>query len=468
MRLTGFPDVDIRGPRAPWLVGPFPNVMRFFVDPVGRMGELHRAYGPLVALADRNPAMILAAGAALNREVLTQPAVFQNSTELPIRSPAGSALARFNQVLPFTNGEAHKRRRRLLQPAFQRSAIDGYAPGILEVTDRVLDRWPTGEAVDLVPLLRQLTGAITLRTLFGLDALDEREDLWRLESTLLDALSSPLAVVLPLSIPGTPFHTALTTSAAVEERFRRLLAERRASPRGKDALSILVDARDDDGGLLSDEELVGECNGLFVAGYDTSAQTLSWTLLLLALHPAELGAVIAELPDDAPTGETGRLPAVDRALAESMRLLPAAPVLFQRVTAEAATLGGHALPAGATVILSPFLTHRDPERFPEPARFRPDRWLGAEPGAYEYLPFGAGARMCLGSLLGGQLLRIVLPSILQRFVPTLVEGATVDQVTRGIAMAPGAGLPMVLRPRGSTPTAPASWRGNVRRLVATA
>lgn len=466
MRLTGFTPVDIRGPAPPPLLGPLPNVLRFFGDPVGQMLHLQRTYGPVAALIDRSPAMVLAAGAELNREVLSQPAQFENSSEIPVRAPPGSALARFNKVLPFTNGDAHRRRRRLLQPAFQRAAIQGYVPGIIEVTDRVLAAWPEEQEVDLVPLLRKLTGAITLRTLFGLDALDEKEDLWRLESSLLDALSSPLAVALPLAIPGTPYHQALTTSTKVEARFKRLLADRRAEGLGVDALSILLGARDEDGDLLSDEELVGECNGLFVAGYDTSAQTLCWTLFLLATHPHELAPLLDEVAAvDVPTGDTGKLPLLERALSESMRLLPAGPMLFHRVATDTVRLGPHTLPAGATVILSPLLTHRDPERYPEPTRFLPARWETLQPSAYEYLPFGAGARMCLGSLLGGQLLRIVLPRILQRFVPALVDGTEVSQVTRGIAMAPSSGLRMVLRRRGTPPAAPRALRGNLTTLV---
>jgi len=114
--------VDIRGPRAAF---PMLNVLRFFGDPVGTMLRLEREYGPVAAVADRRATLVCAFGAELNQEVMTQPQLCQHSTELPVKAPKDSSLARFNQVLPFSNGEQHRRRRRLMMPAFQKGAIDG-------------------------------------------------------------------------------------------------------------------------------------------------------------------------------------------------------------------------------------------------------------------------------------------------------------------------------------------------------
>lgn len=463
--------VDIRGPRA---LFPMLSVLRFFGDPVGTMLRLERDFGPVAAVADRRATLVCAFGAALNQDVMTQPALYQHSTELPVKAPKGSSLARFNQVLPFSNGEAHRRRRRLMMPAFQKSAIDAYAPDLVAVAEALLARWPTLTPVDVAAKVRELTAAIAIRLLFGLDARDEKEQLAHVEASLLEALSSPLSIALPFDLPGLPFRTALRQSARVEERLRELIRSRREQGQpGRDVLSMLLFSKDEDGSALSDDELVGECNGLFVAGYDTSAQTLAWTLFLLTQHPQVLSALHGELEvlrGAPPTpADFARLPLLDGVIKESMRLLPAAPMLFMRVAAQEARLGAYTVPPGTTVVLSPLVTQRDPGRFPEPARFRPERWASVQPSAYEYLPFGAGARMCLGAPLANLLLRIVLPMVLQRFRLEPVAGADVSRGMHGIALAPKKGLPMVLRPQDGSPPPPrVAVRGDISELVALA
>lgn len=460
--------VEIRGPRA---LAPMLNVLGFFQDPVGTMFRLSREYGPIAAVADRRATLVCAFGAKLNQEVMTKPALYQHSTELPVKPPPGTSLARFNQVLPFSNGEEHKRRRRLMQPAFQKNAVDAYAPDIVEVAEVLLARWPTLTPIDVAAKVRELTAAVAIRTLFGLDVSDDREDLAHLEAGLLEALSSPLSIALPFDLPGLPFRKALRLSAQVETRLRELIRSRREKGEGgKDVLSTLLFSKDADGSALSDDELVGECNGLFVAGYDTSAQTLAWTLFLLSQHPETLMALqeeLAILGGQPPTpADFARLPLLDGVIKESMRLIPAAPILFMRVAQTATKLGPHDVPAGTTVVLSPLLTHRDPELFPEPARFVPTRWSTVQPGAYEYLPFGAGARMCLGAPLAHVALRVLLPMILQRFRLELVPGAKISRTMHGIALAPKHGLPMVLKEqRGDAPPPRGAIRGDITELV---
>ncbi len=470
--LSGFEPVAIRGPRPVPLLGPFGNLLRFFGDPVRAMLSLHRAYGEIAALADNNPGMVLAFGPELNRAVLTNPRVFEHSSEIPVQAPPGSALSRFNQVLPFLNGEVHQRRRRLMMPAFHKAATDAYAPDIVSVADAVLAHWPTGRTVDASQLLRRLTAAVALRCLFGLDALGGSEVLGELEAGLLEALSSPLTIAAPFMLPGLPFRRAVRLSDAVEARLREVIAERREQlsdgRERHDVLSILLRAPDAD--ALTDAELLGECNGLFVAGYDTAAQTLTWTLFLLAQHPDVTSALVEEvdavLHGAPPRAEdVPRLSLTDRVLDESMRLLPAAPMLFIRVTADEAALGPHVLPRGASVVLSPLVTHRDPDRFPEPTRFRPSRWEDLSPSPYEFLPFGAGSRMCLGSGFAALALRLLLPMIVQRFRFALPDGARVDQSVRGIAMAPKKGLPLVLERQDGSIGRRAAISGNLLELV---
>lgn len=354
-------------------------------------------------------------------------------------------------------------------PAFSRAAVEGYAPDMVAVASEMIDRWPIGQTADASALLRDLTSSIVLRCLFGLRGHDGTESLGRMEVDLLAHIASPLIMLLPFDLPGTPFRRALALAERVEARFLELIAEKRRHPGGTDALSRLIDARDDEGALLSEADLVGESNSLFAAGFDTSAHTLTWTLLLLAQHPDVLDDVVDELravlKGAPPTAEqVPELVRLDRVIKESMRLLPVAVLLFMRVCAEDAKLGEVTLPRGAQVMLSPLVTHRDPAVYTSPRRFDPARWKALDPPLYTYLPFGVGARTCLGMPFASLALRLTLARILQRVRPALSRGARVDYEVRGPALAPKGGLRLELLPAGAR-ARPAEVRGNIRALV---
>jgi cytochrome P450 len=246
---TDLPAVPIRGPKAPPLLGPLGGVLRFFADPVGQMIALHREHGDIAAVADGNAALVCAFGPEHNRAVITQPLLFEHLSEVPIPVPPGTAFARFNNTVIFMNGATHSRRRRLLMPAFNKAAVEGYAPEMAAVASAMIARWPIGGRADVAVLLRDVTAAIALRCLFGLRAVDGTEELGRLETELLATIASPLAMLLPFDLPGTPYSRALRLSERLEVRIRRLIAEKRQHPGGTDVLSRLIAARDEDGSL---------------------------------------------------------------------------------------------------------------------------------------------------------------------------------------------------------------------------
>jgi cytochrome P450 len=467
---TDLPPVPIPGRKAPPLLGTMGGVLRFFADPVAAMLELHREHGDIAAAVAGSPSIVCAFGAAHNRAVSAQAAVFEHISEVPIPVPAGSAFARLNNTILFMNGDTHKKRRRLLGPAFSKAAVDGYAPAMVAVADTLIGRWPVGEVADVAPLLRAVTATIALRCLFGLEMGPRTEELARWETDLLATIANPVAMLLPYAIPGTPFARALSLSERVEARFIEEIAQNGARHGGTDALARLIAARDEDGSALSQAELVGECNSLFAAGYDTSAHTLTWTLLLLALHPEVLDEVAAEVhavTAGAPPAleHLPRLGCLDRVVKESMRLLPVAVLLFMRVCAEDAPLGPYTLPKGSTLLLSPVVTHRDPVLFPEPRRFRPSRWVGLEPPPFAYLPFGAGARMCIGASFATVALRLTLARILQSVRPVVPPGTRVDYAVNGPAMGTKRGLRLQLLPAGASAPPPPPITGNIHTLV---
>jgi cytochrome P450 len=423
VKLVGLP-----GPRGS-LLGTNGNLMRLFRDPVRELLAL-RAHGEVVGLGRNDASVVCAFGEAQNRTLLTSP-IFENAADIPIRLPADSAPVRLNRGLTSANGDAHKQARRALAPLFSRSAVERYRDAVLE--EVALRPFVPGAAIEAVAAMTELSLAIAMRTLFGTTASPEMA---RLAVAYLAGIINPLAMMLPVSLPGTPYRRLLRVSAELEAYIRELIGRR--SP------GVLAQLQ------LPDDELVGHASVLFLAAFETTANTLAWTLLLLALHPREI-----------PTDDAG----IDAVIKESMRLLPATPMLFMRRATAPVTLGGFALPSGALVIASPLVTHRDPTLFPEPDTFRPSRWATLDPGPYQYLPFGAGPRMCLGAAFAQQTLRAALGQLLRTAHPTLAPNAVISRRVRGITLGFAHGLPLQLVEPGAAKP-PAEIRGDVRELVA--
>jgi cytochrome P450 len=339
------------------------------------------------------------------------------------------------------------------------------------ITERYLRRLEPGATVDIAEAMTELTLRVVMRCQFGLD--DERDVLLlgRLGLGYLTGLTSPLAMLLPVRIPGTPYARFLDVSEELERRMRALIAERRAKPGGDDVLSILVRAHDQESGSsLTDAELVGHAAVLFIAGHETTAFTLAWTLFLLSQHPVAMREVVEEIDGvlgSAPPA-VERLPelaCLDRVVKESMRLLPATAFLFFRRAQEPFALDGHEFPAGPIVILSTLVTHRLVPLYPEPQRFLPDRWKELSHGPYEYLPFGAGPRTCIGATFAAQAIRLMLACVLQRVDVALVPGTNVSRKVQGITLGPKHGLPMHLLRRGERAEV-ARVDGDIHELVA--
>lgn len=443
--------VDLPGPRAVPLAGYRGNFLAFAADPVKHLHRLHDEYGEVAALARGHSGHVFVFSPRLNQVVLSDPGRFQNvdASSSPLRMRPDSSLRRLYAGLTNMNGERHRRVRRLMAPALQRRHVEECAADITDVTEHHLAGWHDGDRLDLLAEMRTLTMAVAVKTLLGLEPEDGGRVTGRLLGDWMDAVFSVPAMALPLDLPGLPYHRLQVLSARLERVVRDIIRRRREGPAGgRDVLARLAHA-DDDGVRLSDEELVGQTAFLFMAGHATTAAALTWTLLLLATHPAVLG----DEPDDA---------LLNRVIKESLRLLP--PVTWWgKVSTSPFDLGPYRLDAGTTVVFSPYITHRLPGIYPEPDRFRPDRWLTCDPSPYEYLPFSAGARGCLGAGFAMLEMRIVLSMILRRWRPQLRPGARVDRGGLMVSQ-PRRGLPVTLVPVGGR-RLPVSLRGDVRALL---
>jgi cytochrome P450 len=284
--------------------------------------------------------------------------------------------------------------------------------------------------------------------------------------TWLLLMFSPLMLARG-DFPGTPYRRFLDLTRAIDRETVQILEKKRARPAGADMLSMLLAARDEGGAALTEDELVGHTGVIFAAGHETSTNALAWTLLLLSQHPEvardledELRAVLRGAP---PTvDDLSRLPLLDAVVKEGMRVLPPVP-LHPRIVAEDHELAGHFFPAGSEIFLSIIHMHQDPRTFPRPRAFAPRRWETAKPSVYEYNPFSAGPRMCIGASFATMEIKIVLATLLQRFRLELPDGERVDPRV-AITMAPKGGLRMIPR-RSGDPVRRGRVRGKVRDLV---
>jgi cytochrome P450 len=437
-------------------------------DPVSRMLRLHAQYGEIAALTRNHPGWVLASGARYNQQILTDPLRFHNFAESPIEVPPNSAAQLVNMNITAQNGDAHRRARRMMMPAFVKARLHGYGSTMVELVTQAVETWPTSGPMDVRAQMITLTMDIAMACLFGVRDVENRK-LGRLSLRVLEQMLLPATLLFPVRLPGTAYSRYLATAEQLEVGVRKLIAARRADGLGDDVFSALIDAADEQGERFSEEELVGQANVLVVAGHETTAMTLCWTALLLAVHPEIQYAVADEvrsvLRGAAPTvDDLDRMPLLNHVVDESMRLLPVTPLLFLRRCAEPFELAGREMPVGSTVLLSPLITHRDPELYPEPLRFLPQRWDSVRPSTYEYLPFGAGPRRCVGAGFAGQAIRLTLAVLLQRVRLSMPGAMRVDHKVIGIVMGPRQ-LTLRVDPADARIASPGALSGSVRELL---
>lgn len=446
-------------------------MFRFFRDPVRCMREISARYGDVAAVSGGDAALVCAFGPALNKQVLSAPDIFRNSVDIPMPVPKGSSLERLTSFLVASNGEEHTRLRRMMMPLFQKSYLDNYRADIVSIAEERIAHWRPGETIDLAAEMAELALCIAFRCFFGLELAGDARQLAEMSLRFTNDATSIKTGLVPLDVRGTPYARFLDFCDRYEAELKRIIEERKGKTGSRrDALSILIDARDENGVPLTETQLVGSANEFFIAGHKTVASNLAWALFMLERHPRVEADLLDELTSvlhgDAPTTESlAKLSLLDTVVKESMRLF-SPPFLFFRRPKGGVKVGPYDLPDGASIIISPMVTHRMTDLYPQPARFRPKRWNDIQPGPYEYLPFGAGPRTCLGANFAWLTLRVVLPIVLQRFRLSLVPNADVSYRARGPILGTKHGLRMRIHARnGKRGDPPPPVRGTIHSLV---
>jgi len=441
------------GPAGPWWLAS----LRYLRDPWGALAKAARVYGDCFTARAIGPTpFVTFSHPDAVREIFAgHPATMSISPGR--RMLLEGILGRHS--LPILDGERHLRERRLLLPPFHGERMRAYGEAMQAVTRDVMAAWPVGRPFPVHRAMQEISLAVIMRTVFGFE---EPARLERLREVILRLLAMPDSALAPfLAIPAlrfdwggmTPWGRFLRDKAALRAILLADVARRRAERGGTqtDILSMLLEARGEDGRALDDEELFDHMFTLLMAGHETTATTLAWALWLILPRPDVVERIRAEAA--AATGggpltpeAIGRLEYLDAAIKETMRLCPVVTVVDRHLLVPT-RIGGWDLPAGTDVAASIYLTHRRPELWPEPERFLPERFLGVRTSPYAYYPFGGGDHRCLGAAFATYEMRIVLAEVLTRAELRLAPGYRARPVLRAVTVGPSRGMPVVLSRR---------------------
>lgn len=397
-------------------------------DPIAFFQHLADTYGPIAHYRLGPENIVFINDPELIREVLiTQQTNFvKERTQDRMKILVGEGLIT-------SSGEYHLRQRRLAQPAFHRARIDAYAATMVESAIRVRDSWQPGATRDIATEMMHLALSIVGKTLFDSDVESEVKEIAAEVDAVMRLYNFLVALprlerFLALPIPGLlRFRRA---RARLDATVFRMIEEHRAGNRDRgDLLSMLLAARYDDGSAMTDQQLRDEVMTIFLAGYETTANALTWTWYLLSQHPAAEQRMHEEIDDvlggrAATIADVPRLKYTRMVVAESMRLYPPAWAMGRRALRDF-VLGDYYLPARTSVFMSQYIMQRNPKYFPEPLRFEPERFSAEAENSrprFAYFPFGGGARQCIGESFAWMELELVLATIAQRWKLRLVPG----------------------------------------------
>ena len=415
--------------------------MRWMAGPVRFMKSLQERHGDVftIHLLQEAPWVIVSDPALVKQ-------VFTASTETLY---AGQQKRILEPVLGsssvlLTDGEQHMRLRKLLMPMFHSSRLDDYQETMRMVAEAEIERWPAGVAAPAASRMNAIALEVILRTVLGLAEKEGEAPLRTSLEQLMEFLATPRGLVALGESSRlrderfAEFHELL---ARVDKLiFAEISSRRKVDLRGRpDVLSLLLEARYEDGSLLSDRELRDELMTLVVAGHETTATSLAWALERLVRNPEALARTVAEARD-------GGGPYTEAVVRETLRIRPAFLVV-PRLVRKPFQLGEYLIPPGVAVTPSIPLVHRRPDVYPDPEAFRPERFLERQPGTYTWIPFGGGVRRCIGAGFSLLEMRIVLSTLLARATVRMADAEPEPAIRRMLVMAPSRGARLVLEPR---------------------
>ena len=443
------------GPRGLPLVGSLNELRKSplqFLRDMARYGDISFArFGPMRSYFLNHPDLIEEVLMGRHRDVIKDLAT---RMLMPI---VGSGLLT-------GEGDHWRRQRRLAAPALQPKRIAGYIDTMIECAQRTAASFRDHDVRDVYDDMAKLTLDIAARTLLGFDPRRESEIIARVLDDAMHyfdlEIRTPLGM-LPLQVVTPARKRVREGRLELEAILLRIISRcRRSDPDENDhLLARLVQARDEDGEPMSDRQLIDEALTVLLAGYETTALTLSYALYLLSEHPAvrararaEVDARIGHRPLEA--ADLPHLRYIDAVVRETLRLYPSAYTIGREVV-QPIELGGYEIPAGSQLQMSQCVLHRDARFFPEPDAFKPERWLEASMAQlprFAYFPFGGGPRVCIGNHFAMMEATLALATVLQAVDLQVAPGFRLD-LEPSVTLRPKNGLRMLVRRRSPAPRA---------------
>jgi cytochrome P450 len=368
-----------------------------------------------------------------------------------VEGPPGSAM-RAIQTANYlkTHGAEHDAGAAALRPHFTSQRIDNHFKRLKSLAIENVERWPVDTQVDLYELVRRCGQRAAFTLLFGEENVarnyafgdhifEYHRGNWKLAPHLF-----------PFDLRGTPYHQLLQRAETLKSFITDWVTEERGHAADRNLRSAFANLSDTEGNPPSPEKIAAYFTFFGFASFETMSSALTWTLLLLALHPEVLADLLDELADGPALDGIDRedlssKTLLDGVIKEALRLIPPMPTMPFRVFSTCA-IAGRTLYKSTKIYLSPHLTHRLPDIYEAPKRFAPERWLRINPSAFEYLPFSAGPRRCPGHQFGTDFMKVTLAAILTRYRLDIAPGARLDWVYTGITT-PKRGMPIRLRPQ---------------------
>ncbi|GAB4183556.1 MAG: cytochrome P450 [Coleofasciculaceae cyanobacterium] len=360
------------------------------------------------------------------------------------------------QSIILQEGRSHQRLRQLMMPPFHGDRMRSYGQLICDITQQAIAGWTTDSIVSIHKVMPQITLQIILQVVFGIEPGLRYQQLEKLLSSLLEDITTPLYSSLFFFPPlqkdfgaWSPWGHFLRRRQQIDALIYAEIAERRqqADASRTDILSLLMSAHDENGEPMSDVELRDQLVSLLLLGYETTAAVLTWAFYWIHSSASVYDTLQRELDtagDDIKPEALTQLPYLTAVCAETLRVNPIALICTPRRVLEPLQVAGYHFDTGTILVPCIYLAHRRPDVFPDAMQFKPERFLNQKFSPYEYLPFGGGARGCIGMAFSMFEMKLVLATILSRYQLTLVDPRPVRPVRRGITIVPSGGVPVAI------------------------
>jgi len=435
----------------------FVQTVRGILNPLYYLDSNYQRYGDIfLSQSSIFPPQVIISNPQAIQEIFTADAkLFKSGTVNHITLP----LVGSNSLL-LLDGARHLQQRKLLMPPFHGERMKAYGQIIRNTTEKVINNWTPGKSVIAQSTMQQISLEVILHAVFGLSEGERYQQIQQLMINMFSLFSNPLNATF-LFIKSlqkdlgawSPWGGFLRQRQRLDELLYQEIRDRKtlSQPLGEDILSLLISARDEAGGPMSDVELRDELMTILFGGHETTATALAWALYWIHYIPEVREKLLQELNSldvkNCDPARITKLPYLNAVCCETLRIYPVLFFTFPRLVQAPMQLMGYNIPKG--MVLSPciYLVHHRPDIYPEPKRFKPERFLERQFSPYEYLPFGGGNRRCIGMAFAMFEMKLVLAKVLSRYSLELAENSPVMPVRRGVTMAPAGGVRLAVKGR---------------------